>query len=455
MEASCRAVDGGPVQRRSGFVAGRFAMRWMLCACVLGSLIGTAPAADYIPAEPLRAVGLAKFWQLELPLEPGQRIRDAYLVEDHAYYGTQDGYVYTVHVPTGVLRWVRPITRSGYSVLRPCHAGEHVIFVTPTDFQVYERRTGTPVMRRENRFPPGTGAISDGERLYVGGLDRRLYACNVNTLFYAWRIVVDGPITSLPVLHGDYVFVANDGGTIYSCTRADKVFHWQATTYDRVTANLVVDPGLGVFVASRDFSLYLLDFDGGTVRWRARLSGPLYEAPVVTPEVAYQYTTADGVVAIENEVGVVDQRIRWRLPEGREALTVHDDFVYVLTEDNWLAAVQIADGEVEARIPTTGLSIPLPAADRATVLLASPDGRIFCARPRDIPFPRQEDVLGALRPEPEADADTSTAPPEQAAPSAALEEEPLKSRERGTPVGGRSKVSKNYTPGQREKSTEE
>jgi len=62
------------------------------------------PGGDFLPADQLEAAGLAKFWQLRLPLEPGQRLRDVYLVDDQLYACTEDGYVFVIHAYTGTLR---------------------------------------------------------------------------------------------------------------------------------------------------------------------------------------------------------------------------------------------------------------------------------------------------------------------------------------------------------------
>ena len=64
-----------------------------------------------------------------------------------------------------------------------------------------------------------------------------------------------------------------------------------------ITADLAVDDN-GVYVASRDHSLYLLDPAFGGLRWRARFSGPLYEPPVVTADTAFQFCAEDGLAAI-------------------------------------------------------------------------------------------------------------------------------------------------------------
>ena len=195
-----------------------------------------------------------------------------------------------------------------------------------------------------------------------------------------------------------------------------------------------------MYIASRDQSLYLLDLGGGQPRWRARFSGPLEEPPFVTPDTAYQYCAAEGLAAIETAVGAeVDNRFRWRLPQGRQALTTDAKFVYVLSQGGELLAVRIKDGAVQSSAPACGLSLGIPARD-ATILLVSPDGRVFCARPDTVPFLRQEDVLKALRPGGVPEEAATTSQP-TTRPANAMEEF-LRSRRTPTATGGKSGVSK-------------
>lgn len=413
--------------------------------CVLAALAVSRSwgQGDFVPAEALEAAGLTKYWQLQLPLEPGQKLRDAHLVDDHLYLGTHDGYAYAVHAPTGVIRWLRPVTRSGYALRRPNHNGERSMFVTPTDIQIYDRMSGEPVSRHDLGFPPGTAVVSDGPRLFIGGLDRRLYAFDADTLFREWRVVTSAPIASTPALFGDRVFVANDAGHVYACTRADKTLVWQAALRDRITADLVVTEA-GVYVACRDFSLYLLDLNFGNVRWRARLSGALDEAPVVTHDLVYQYSAADGLVAIEAAVvGTVENRIRWTLPRGRMALTVHGGRVYALTADQTLVAVEQAQGRVVHTVPVAGFAIGLPSPDDSTVYLVATDGRLFCARPRGTPPLRKDDVLQALYPATRTDETFAAAAPATAEPAPPAED-PLQTKRPGLPPGGKSNVTKGF-----------
>jgi outer membrane protein assembly factor BamB len=423
-------------------------MRILLIGSLLIPLASSVVAGDpdYLAPDALHAAGLVKFWQLSLPLEKDQQLQDVHLVDDQLYLATQDGYVFAVHALTGVIRWLQPVTRSGYTLRRPCHVGEQVVFVTPSDLQIYDRRTGDPVSRTDLRFSAGSAAITDGTQLLVGGMDRRFYSLDPRTQYVEWKVLTDAAITSTPALAGDSVFFATEAGTVFACSRdGRRVLRWQYSAYDRVSADLVARDE-GVYVPSRDWSLYLLDLNYGNVRWRARFSGPLYEPPVVTPEVAYQYTPADGLVAVDTTViGAPDDRLRWKLPEGRMALTVHEGQTYVLTKDQQVLAVNTKTGELSNAIPAPGFVLGIPAPASATIYVAAPDGRVFCGRARGATPPTAQDVLAALRLSGQK-ADSAGATSQPTTRPTPKAEDPLATRNKGTPAGGKSNVTKQFQP---------
>lgn len=417
---------------------------------VLAATLLTPPVvgqSDFVSADALRSAGLATFWQFQVSLEPDQAILDAYLVDDHLYLGTNDGYVFALDARTGVLRWLQPVTRSGYRLRRPCHAAGRTIFVTPVDIQAYDKLTGDGVGRQALRFPPGSGCASDGDRVFVGGLDARVYAFDARTLAVDWKITVDGPVRATPVVQGRDVLIADDGRSVYCTTRTRKGYRWSVMTSGANSADLVTDDA-GVYVASQDQSLYVYDLGfvgggGGHLRWRALFNAPLRDPPVVTPHTVFQYVPGTGLAALETgQPYEVDERVRWMLPEGRAALTVHEGRVYVLGSEE-LLAVELKSGTVTHRVPTPGLSIGLPSPDNASVYLVASNGRIFCARPIGAPPLRDSDIRAAETPgtaQPPNEESAATQPAAAAAPPLDV----IRSRQTGAPVGGKSKVTRGF-----------
>lgn len=412
------------------------------------SLALTAIAAaqqDYVADTALRDAGLAKFWQLALPLEPGEQISNAYLVDDQMYLCTRGGYVYAVHADTGAVRWLRQVGSQGQDIARPCHVGERTVFVTPTKLLVVDRLTGQGLAERALRFPPGSGLVSNGQFYYLGSINQRFYAFDGLTNYEAWKVTTNGPITATPALFGEFLFVASEDGAVYACTANKKRFHWQRSTLAPITADLVADDK-GVYVASRDSSLYLLDLQFGNVRWRARLSGPLYDAPVVTADTAYQFCADDGLVAVNTEpLPDENDRLRWKLPRGRVLLTADEKHAFVLSQDQTILMVDAKTGLELQTIDAPGLTLAMPAPRDGTIFLAGTDGRLFCARPRGKPLPRREDLLRALTPPnvaKESAAATSRPVVELPPP---LQQDYLKTEALGSTLGGKSKVSRDFS----------
>jgi len=420
----------------------------MFSKCVsFGILIVACSAAvqaqpDYVASEALRQAGLVKFWQLKLPLHADQRVRDCYLVDDQLYVTTNDGVAYAVDAHSGALRWVRQVTRGGYRLTAPCHTADRAIFGTPAQITQYSRRYGDPIIQTDLRFPAGSAPATDGVRFFVGGINQRLYAFPLNLDFEVWKTGLWGRVIPRPVLFGPNLFFASDSGDVYAANAADKELVWRHRLGGTISADLVIDEN-GLYIASENRSLYLLNRNVGGMRWRARLSSPLREAPVVTPEVAYQFSELDGLVAINTATDPGVERIRWKNAYARAMLTRTDRFVYLLSRDQQILVANEKTGDVSQNIPVAGLSIHASDPGGSSIYLAGSDGRVFCARPTGTPLPTAADVQAALfRKKPSRAVATSAPADGDAGERAARTSSP-----RMPPIGGTSEVTKRVTGG--------
>jgi len=188
--------------------------------CIVGLVALTAPLAagqaDFVSADDLQQAGLVKFWQLQLPLERDQQLADVYLADEQLYVTTHDGYVYAIHADTGAVRWLRPITKSGYRVWRPCHADKRAIFVTPTTVLQLDRLTGDGIAKLDLPFAGGSPAVSDGMLFYMGGINGRFYAFDVLDQMEEWKAGTQGPVTATPRLYREWLFVGGHRGPVRS-----------------------------------------------------------------------------------------------------------------------------------------------------------------------------------------------------------------------------------------------
>lgn len=418
-----------------------------LAILLLAALSAAAPAQnDFIAPEPLRAADLMRFWQIALPLDPGQRVTDAYLVDDQIYACTQDGFAFAIHAPTGALRWMNEITRGGYRIRKPAHAGSAVIFAAGTQVLKFDRVTGDPLGVGTLKFAAGTGVASDGERYFLGGLNGRFYCYDALDMTETWKAGTNASITSTPAVYGEVLYVAGEDTGIYACTTKDKRLKWQSAATGSTTADVVAGSD-GVFIASRDLALFLYDLEFGQIRWRARFSGPLYEPPVLAGDAAFQFCPDDGLVAVETDVLKEENRIRWRMPRGRALLTVDPKRAYALTQDETIVSAELKTGAVGATIPAPGFIIAIPSPTDGAVIVASPDGRVFCARAKDVPFVKRDELRKALQPSNGAAASQPTSQPAAKPAPTPSASESLRTTITGPATGGKSKVSREYGAG--------
>jgi len=396
---------------------------------------------DFIDSQALLDADLVKYWQLPLPLQSEQELVAVYLVDDQLYAVVQDGYVYALDAKTGVIRWVKQVTTAGYEIRRPCHHGRLTIFVLPPTLVQYDRYSGQPIRRGDMRFPSGTPAVSDGVRFYIGGIDQKIYAFLPGQDFEVWKARAEGQIISQPALMGENLFFADDGGNVFSCVAADKRFQWRSRKIGSVTADLAVDLN-GVYAAARDYSLYLLSPEAGHLRWRMRFSGPLVEPPVITPEIVFQYCREDGVTAI-NPNADRESRKMWTVTETRGFLTLDDKSAYLLGRDENIHVVNLDDGKSTHMVPSAGFTMFAPTTETTAMFLAAKDGKLFCARKRGVPVLLASDVKKAAAGPATASADDAE-DAASATDAAEADGDVLTSKRPGPPIGGKSKVTKEY-----------
>ena len=272
--------------------------KWLTtCALVVVSVSASFAEPDFVDGSALHDAGFMKFWQLQLPVPPAQKVVSAWRVDDAIYVATDGARVYALHAYTGAFRWMKEVTTAAYPIRRPCHIGALVVFVLPSEIKMYDRYSGQPATRVALDFPAGTPAVTDGEHLFIGGIDQRLYAFLPNHDYETWKTRTTGQIIAAPAVLGKHVYFAGDDGSVYACTTAQKRYYWSTRVFGSVSANLAADEN-GIYIATLDHSLFLLDPAFGGLRWRVQLSSPLEEPPVLTKEAVFQYASDEGVVAI-------------------------------------------------------------------------------------------------------------------------------------------------------------
>ena len=137
--------------------------------------------------------------------------------------------------------------------------------------------------------------LLDGETLYVGALDRRMYALDVLADgAERWRFDGDGWFWSRPLLDGDTLYASTTNGSVYALDARSGNELWHFREFDgEIRAQPALAGGVLV-VALRQGVLFGLDPSTGVRQWQETLAeGALLGDPLVL-ELAILYVTDRG-----------------------------------------------------------------------------------------------------------------------------------------------------------------
>lgn len=381
---------------RSCTILGATALAFLFCGCT-----SRLRQTEVLNTDQLASSGYFRYWDVHLPFKPGEAVRDAFLVDENLYVTSSLGCFYVIQAEDGLLRWNTDLSEPAYTIFRPTHLRSSdgqgpVCVVTTTRTFLFNRYSGDVVATFAPDFAPGSGAVGDEKRLYMGGADAKVHCLTWKHPFgpvpmHDWELLAGGPVRATPVLVGpDKLLFASQGGNVVSCVARDKGFDWQVRTEDAIVADPWVDDS-GVYVASLDRSLYKFDLSSGALRWRRRFSEPLTTSPAVARAVVFQYSPGSGLTAIDADTG--DEK--WLRPDGMAFLASRPGQAVILTQGGAVETVNLSDGQTVSKLGESGVVKGVANAGDDRVIVLSADGRVVCARPDTTPFLRRQQVLAA------------------------------------------------------------
>jgi len=369
-----------------------------------------APLAD---DGALRQAGLCNYWAAQVPLQRGESIKDAYLIDDALYLTTDLGTLFAIQADVGLIRWAARLSRPGFNIRRPAHTagvghGQYVIVPTTTSVSILDRYSGEAVRKFDPDWAVSSPIAALGNALFMGAMNGRLYCLVWRTredlpTTVRWQVDVGSPVLASPVLFdGPRLLTTTQAGRIFSSHASDKQFDWTFRTGGPILGDPVVD-GESVYVSSMDRGLYRLDANSGWKIWHARFPSPLPEGPLVAGQTVFQFCSGEGLSAVDADTGAK----RWRKPEGRTLAAHLGDHDVLFTADRALLIVDHEKGDTMGRVECADAFAAVANSKSNAAYLLSSDGRILCVKPKELPYLRH-DALDAAR------ALLNQAPPGQA-----------------------------------------
>lgn len=268
--------------------------------------------------------------------------------EGMVYLGAYNGVLYAIRAEDGTVLWQAPSRPNAEAPIigSPAVAGNLVVVSTGQGVSAYDRVTGAPAWSFPIQQKAWSTPAVSGDRVYVGGMDHKLYAISLGNGVKAWEYLTGGAIPGRPLVFGDAVFVGSFDGKLHAVEAATGNRRWMydagawfwggpvtdgkwvyAAALDGVvyafdpsgnkqwdhamSGSVVSQPGVtsaGLLVASDDGRLSLLSFDNGLEQWpydaKGRVRGPI----VATQKAAYVATRNPSQV---HSLDPAQRKVQW------------------------------------------------------------------------------------------------------------------------------------------------
>lgn len=252
--------------------------------------------------------------------------------------------------------------------------------------------------------------VVDGDAVYVGSTDHKLYAINRRDGTLKWSFDTFGPVNSSPAVSNGLVMFGSVDGRFYAVDASTGKQKWIFKTAgeSRFTApgihgaiprtEMMADPfdvylsspaianGV-VYFGSGDHNVYALDVATGTLRWKFKTGDVVHASPAVVDNVVYIGSWDRNMYAINAITG----REQWRYQTGNDTViynqigiassaAISNNVVFFGCRDGHFYAVDAKTGKEKWNIDNNkGWVIGSPAVQNGVVYFATSDGRRFKA----------------------------------------------------------------------------
>jgi outer membrane protein assembly factor BamB len=228
----------------------------------------------------------------------------------------------------------------------------------------------------------------DGELVYAGGYDGKIYAYNITSGAWRWDYPREGYLNSIIgglLLEQGRLYFGSTGGIVYALDAAYGDLIWQYETGSKIWSKPAVD-GNTLYIGSFDGKLYALDADTGEGEWAEpfEAKGPVITTPLVYNNIVYIGSFDRHLYAVDADTG----ELVWSFPDTDEAETSPGKWFWAspVVDNNTIYApnmdgnVYILDAESGAMINALDLGSPIsssPTVANDRVIVATEEGKVY------------------------------------------------------------------------------
>ncbi len=308
------------------------------------------------------------------PLQPGALIDHATAYDDVLVFQGSGSTLSVLETNTGKVRWSRQVDRPSTRFQESVRRGETLYTASDTDLWEINIRNGNTLDRDALGTLVNTSPlIVDGLAIF-GTLAGELFAWQLENDFKLWSYKFNGPI-HVPAISvsENYIAAISEAGDLRTLETINAYSGMTAQIAGGTDTNLLTD-GVGIYIASKDQSLYAFDIEDGFRFWRKRSSAPITVQHTLYQGVVYATTQDTGLTAIDSATG----ETRWETGTiGGWVLTVVDEKELIVWSGYELLAIDKDRGDVIERMPLQNIAgIRTNSIDNGDLYVITLDGSV-------------------------------------------------------------------------------
>lgn len=332
-----------------------------------------------VAAELLNQAGLKSVWQVQLPINAGEKLENLYVFEGYLYAMTSRNFFFCIDRSTGSVRSMMQMATPGLPIRPPIHFENKSVFLIGQELKFFNPVTGVieRVVRLKQLSGNYGGIARNSKNVYVCGADSRLYVFNAEK----------GVMTFMASADNDsviYSVIASDT-TAWFGTRAGNIIAMRADSAERIwqynlTGSMVVPPAMDgefIYAAGLDTKMVKIRSDDGQEAWKNPFFvGDKVEKPLTIGKTCvYVYAAGSGLYAVNKDSGIA----AWNLPKGYAVLAENQSLAYVYVKPGVLMVMDNALGKEQVSINIAAISLFACNMTDSSLYLANSEGQIQAA----------------------------------------------------------------------------
>ena len=298
-------------------------------------------------------IGYEWQWTGFPPLQPNALIDHATAYDDVLVFQGSGSTLSVLESSTGKVRWSRQVDRPSTVFQESVRLGDTLYTASDTELWELNIRNGNTLDRDSLGTLVNTSPLIVDNLAIFGTLSGELFAWQMENDFKLWSYKFDGPI-HVPAIsvNDDFIAAMSEKGDIRTLESMNAHSGMSVQIAGGTDATLLTD-GVGLYIASKDQSLYAFDVEDGFRFWRKRSSSPITVQHTLHEGIIYATTEDTGLTAIDSATG---DTLWSNKSIGGWALTVLDANELIVWSGYELLAIDIERGDVITRMPLSNIA---------------------------------------------------------------------------------------------------